>query len=66
MVIVMLIRGINMKIGDLAKKCPKCGGVDKTVKRDIETEHHAHATTGAVVCTKCGYVFKSKRDTEEE
>lgn len=55
-----------MKIGDLAKKCPKCGGVDKTVKRDIESEHHAHATTGAVVCTKCGYVFKSKKDEEEE
>ena len=62
----MFIRGIKMKIGDLAKKCPKCGGVDKTVKRDIETEHHAHATTGAVVCTKCGHVFKSKEDEEEK
>lgn len=55
-----------MKLGDLSKKCPKCGGVDKTVKRDIESRHHAHAKTEALICTKCGYVFKSKKDDKKE
>ena len=57
---------VKMKLGDLAKKCPKCGSVDKTIKRDIEQEHKARATTGAVICTQCGYVFKSKKKEEEK
>ncbi|MDI6724755.1 MAG: TIGR04165 family Cys-rich peptide [Methanobacterium sp.] len=55
-----------MKIGDLSKKCPICGCVDKTVKRDLDTEHHAHAKTGAVICSECGYVFKSPKSKKEE
>lgn len=55
-----------MKIGDLSKKCPKCGCVDKTVKRDLDTEHHAHATTGAVICSNCGYVFKTPKTDDKE
>ena len=46
-----------MNIGKLNEKCPKCGSQDKTVKRDLDPEFKAHATTGGVVCTKCGYVF---------
>jgi Cys-rich peptide (TIGR04165 family) len=55
-----------MKIGDLSQKCPKCGCVDKTVKRDLDTEHHAHAKTGAVICSECGYVFKSPKSEKKE
>jgi len=55
-----------MKIGELSKKCPKCGCEDKTVKRDLDSEHHAHAKTGAVICTECGYVFKSSKDKEKK
>ena len=46
-----------MNIGKLNKKCPKCGSQDKTVKRDLDPEFKAHATTGDVLCSKCGYVF---------
>ncbi len=46
-----------MNIGKLNEKCPKCGSQDKTIKRDFNAEFQAHATTGAVVCSKCGYVF---------
>jgi len=55
-----------MKIGNLNEKCPKCGSKDKTIKRDIEREHQAHAKTGAVICSKCGYQFKSKEECKEE
>ncbi len=55
-----------MKLGDLSKKCPKCGSEDKTIKRDIDQEYQAHAKTGEVICSKCGYVFKSKEECEEE
>ena len=55
-----------MKIGKLNEKCPKCGSQDKTIKRDIEQEHQAHAKTGAVICSKCGYQFKSKEECKEE
>ncbi len=55
-----------MKIGDLSQKCPKCGCEDKTIKRDIEQEHQARAKTGAVICSECGYVFKSKEECEKE
>jgi Cys-rich peptide (TIGR04165 family) len=49
-----------MIIGKLDEKCPECGCKDKTIKRRIESEHQAHATTEAVICTECGYIFKSK------
>jgi len=55
-----------MKIGNLKQKCPKCGGEDKTVKRDLDLEHHAHAKTGAVICTDCGYVFKFPKEKKRE
>lgn len=55
-----------MKLGDLSKKCPKCGSEDKTIKRDIEREYQAHAKTGSVICSKCGYIFKSKEECEEK
>lgn len=55
-----------MKLTDLSQKCPKCGCEDKTIKRDLDTEHHAHAKTGAVICSECGYVFKSKEECEKE
>ncbi|WP_414469091.1 TIGR04165 family Cys-rich peptide [Methanobacterium sp. ACI-7] len=55
-----------MKLGKLDQECPKCGCKDKTIKRDIEQEHRAQATTGAVVCSECGHVFKSKEDDECE
>jgi Cys-rich peptide (TIGR04165 family) len=48
---------INMNIGKLDEKCPKCGSKDKTIKRDIEPKYQAHATTAAVICSECGYVF---------
>jgi Cys-rich peptide (TIGR04165 family) len=48
-----------MIIGKLDEKCPECGCKDKTIKRKIESEHQAHATTEAVICSECGYVFKS-------
>lgn len=53
-----------MNLGRLDEKCPKCGCKDKTLKRDIEPEYHARAKTGALLCSKCGYVFKSKEDGE--
>jgi Cys-rich peptide (TIGR04165 family) len=55
-----------MNLGKLNEKCPKCGSKDKTIKRDIEPEHRAHATTGALLCSECGYVFKSKKKDEKE
>jgi Cys-rich peptide (TIGR04165 family) len=55
----------TMKI-KLSEKCPKCGCQDKTIKRSLDPMHHAHATTGAVTCTKCGYVFKSRKDEEDK
>ncbi len=55
-----------MNIEELSKKCPKCGCVDKTVKRDLDSEYHAHAKTGAVICTDCGYVFKFPKSEEKE
>jgi Cys-rich peptide (TIGR04165 family) len=55
-----------MKIGKLNEKCPKCGCEDKTIKRDIEPEYQARATTGAVICSKCGYLFKSAKDEKCE
>lgn len=48
-----------MNIGKLNRKCPECGSQDKTIKRDIEPEHHAHATTRSVICSACGYLFVS-------
>jgi len=54
-----------MNLGKLNEKCPKCGCKDKTLKRDIESEHRAHAKTGALLCSECGYIFKSRKDEEE-
>lgn len=51
-----------MKIGKLDEKCPECGCKDKTIKRDLEPAYHSRATTGAIICSKCGYVFKSAKD----
>ena len=55
-----------MNLGKLDEKCPKCGSKDKTLKRDIEPEHRARAKTGALLCSECGYVFKSRKDEEAE
>ena len=51
-----------MIIGKLDEKCPECGCRDKTIKRKIESVHQAHATTRAVICSECGYLFKSGED----
>ena len=64
---LLIIRRINIvNLGKLDEKCPKCGCKDKTLKRDIESEHYARAKTGALLCSECGYVFKSRKDDEEE
>ncbi|MGB7970097.1 MAG: TIGR04165 family Cys-rich peptide [Methanobacterium sp.] len=55
-----------MNLGKLDEKCPKCGCKDKTLKRDIESENYAHAKTGALLCSECGYVFKKREDKEKE
>jgi len=46
-----------MNIGKLNEKCPKCGCQDKTIKRDLDPEFKAHATTESVCCSDCGYIF---------
>ena len=51
-----------MNIGKLSEICPKCGCQDKTIKRNIEPKYRAHATTGAVICSECGYVFYQAED----
>lgn len=53
-----------MNIGKLDRKCPECGSQDKTIKRDIEPEHRAHAKTGAVICSECGYLFISGKEDD--
>ena len=53
-----------MKI-NLTEKCPKCGCQDKTIERKIQDEHLAFATTGTVVCSKCGYVFTTTGESKE-
>jgi len=55
-----------MNLGKLDEKCPKCGCKDKTLKRDIESEHYARAKTGALLCSECGYVFKCRKDEEKK
>jgi Cys-rich peptide (TIGR04165 family) len=55
-----------MNIGKLNEKCPKCGSKDKTVKRDFDAEFQAHATTGSVECSKCGYIFIDGKKAEIE
>lgn len=55
-----------MKLSVLKEKCPKCGSKDKTIKRDIEREYQAYAKTGTIICSKCGYIFKSREECEEE
>jgi Cys-rich peptide (TIGR04165 family) len=57
---------INVNLGRLNEKCPKCGCKDKTLKREFNPEFRAHAKTGALICSKCGYVFKSKEEDNEE
>lgn len=63
---MLLSEDIIMKIGYLGEKCPVCGCMDKTIKRDIEREHRARAKTGAVICSECGHVFKSKEECQRE
>ena len=58
--------GLIVNLGKLDEKCHKCGCKDKTLKRDIEPEHYARAKTGALLCSECGYVFKSRKDEEKE
>jgi len=58
--------GLIVNLGKLDEKCPKCGCKDKTLKRDIESEHYARAKTGALLCSECGYVFKSRKDEEKK
>jgi Cys-rich peptide (TIGR04165 family) len=55
-----------VKLGKLNEKCPKCGCKDKTLKRDFDPEFRAHAKTGALLCSECGYVFKSREDDNKE
>ena len=55
-----------VNLGKLDEKCPKCGSKDKTLKRDIEPEYHARAKTGALLCSECGYAFKSRKDEEKK
>jgi len=55
-----------MNLGRLDEKCPKCGCKDKILKRDIESEHQAHAKTGALLCGECGYVFKDRKEEEKK
>ena len=54
-----------MNIGKLDEKCPKCGSEDKTIKRNFDREFRAHATTGAVICSKCGYVFVTGEEEQK-
>ena len=49
-----------MIIGRLDEKCPECGCKDKIIKRKIEPVNQALATTKAVICSECGYIFKSE------
>ncbi|HEX7467125.1 MAG TPA: TIGR04165 family Cys-rich peptide [Methanobacterium sp.] len=51
-----------MNIGRLDEECPKCGSKDKTIKRDLDPQHRAHATTSAVICSECKYVFKDCKE----
>ncbi|UTB31837.1 MAG: TIGR04165 family Cys-rich peptide [Methanobacterium sp. ERen5] len=55
-----------MNLGKLNEKCPKCGCKDKTLKRDLDSEFHAHAKTGSLTCSKCGHVFVSKEHEETD
>jgi Cys-rich peptide (TIGR04165 family) len=54
-----------MNLGKLTQKCPKCGCQDKTLKRRLDPEHHAHGSTQSLTCSECGYVFKSEEDEGE-
>jgi len=55
-----------MKLEDLLKECPKCGCKDKTVNRDIEPVHKAHASTKDITCSECGYVFETGKDKQKK
>jgi Cys-rich peptide (TIGR04165 family) len=55
-----------MNLGKLNEKCPKCGCKDKTLKRDFHKEFNAHAKTGSLTCSECGYVFVNKDDEDCE
>ena len=56
-----------MKIGDLAKKCPKCGCKDKHIIQEdstgilvgVEYKHSGSKVPkgSKFRCTECGYVF---------
>lgn len=55
-----------MNLGKLNEKCPKCGSKDKTLNRRLDAQHRAFGTSQSLVCSDCGYVFKSKEDRKKE
>jgi Cys-rich peptide (TIGR04165 family) len=55
-----------MNLGKLNEKCPKCGCKDKTLNRRLDAEHRAFGTSQSLVCSDCGYVFKSIEDEKDE
>jgi Cys-rich peptide (TIGR04165 family) len=55
-----------MNLGKLNEKCPKCGSKDKTLNRRLDAQHRAFGTTQSLVCSDCGYVFKSDEDEKEQ
>jgi Cys-rich peptide (TIGR04165 family) len=57
---------ITMNLGKLNEKCPKCGSQDKTLKRQLDSQHRAFGRTQTLTCSECGYVFKSREDEKEK
>ena len=55
-----------MNLGKLNEECPKCGSKDKTLNRKLDAQHRAFGTSQSLVCSECGYVFKSKDETDTE
>ena len=51
-----------MNLGKLNQSCPECGSKNKTLKRRLDAEHHAHGSTQALLCSECGYVYKTADD----
>lgn len=55
-----------MNLGKLNEKCPKCGSMDKTLKRKLDSQHRAFGKTQSFTCSNCGYVFRSPEDEKED
>ena len=55
-----------MNLGKLNEKCPECGSKDKTLNRRLDSQHRAFGTTQTLVCSECGYVFKSHEDEKKQ